>query len=754
MPGYVLALQGLMVAMALAFDWRLVDTFELPKAVVLRTGALLVLWLFCRRQGAPARRQWRLGGLDWPVLAYVLAAAVSSVLSVHAHTSFFGQYRFYFSGFWSAASAACLYFVVSRSWGRFGLERWQKTLLWAGAGVVLYAALQKSGWDPVLGHLGTQNRPISSLGSSVYLGHFLAMLLPLAASRLLLLRALGSRLLMGCFFLLTWYLLLGAHSRGAWLGALMALSVWVVLHRADLFRMKRLFACAVLAAGALGTFGLGTLGPQSLRERMGVFLDPGEDSAATRLELWGMALRMMREHPFGTGPDTFGLVSPAYETLEFRRGAGTRRLATNAHNEALQAGVTMGAPGLAAYLWLHAMLGISLWRRWRNCAVEEKPLWSGLLCSSLALWIPAQFNFHSLSTLTCFWTLMGVAAQRAPEPRPETRGGWAPRGHWLVPALLLASLLHASTVYRADRWHAKAQISMGRKDYAAAYDYAYRAWRLNPWGEGYALLLGNAGYEKGVRQPAGEAGTRCLEEASGVYLDYLRRHPLDANARHHYAVSLLWRARSGQDALVARAIQEEGRALELAPLFPHLWHYLGEFLHFSGDVRAAKKAWVRALEIDPFQEKTRLWLEKYAPRGVFDIYPRRIQVRQIPLGKRFPLSAEREEPLRIINAGSKTLSFRIEPFPLSRALYRIPGGYEPLPRQARVEVSLREAKVSSNQIRLVDVAVEFPAERRYAGRKYFGLIRVRCLDFDVPAELFLELLLETKPGGSLWRSMG
>lgn len=90
----------------------------------------------------------------------------------------------------------------------------------------------------------------------------------------------------------------------------------------------------------------------------------GYSSWVGRLEIWGRALRVIRDHPItGIGFDTlFRVIHARYPTFLIRSGYD----ATHAHNVFLQVALDLGLPGLAAFGWLVVAFGRMLWQVWQG----------------------------------------------------------------------------------------------------------------------------------------------------------------------------------------------------------------------------------------------------------------------------------------------------------------------------------------------------------------------------------------------------
>ena len=180
-------------------------------------------------------------------------------------------------------------------------------------------------------------------------------------------------------------------TRGVWLGCFLAgiylLACW---------RPKWLWALPVLAV--LAYVG----GPSLVRERLRAAMHPSRDPALSiRLEMWRVALRMIRAHPWvGVGPNNIEEVYDLYLPRGTTPEVGYH---SHFHNNFLQFGAERGLPCLAAWVWLMAALGWYTWKLRRQLSTRR---W--IADASLAAWVAFlaegcfEFNFGTSPVLMAF----------------------------------------------------------------------------------------------------------------------------------------------------------------------------------------------------------------------------------------------------------------------------------------------------------------------------------------------------------------
>lgn len=223
-----------------------------------------------------------------------------------------------------------------------------------------------------------------------------AMLIPLALSLLFsadaLYRRIGS-LTIGPIVVM----LLLLQARGAWIAALVGLTVW-----GSLYKRRRLALVPVLLL-AFAFFSI--LADQIPAYRFRAFGKNAAISMEGREAVWLFAIQQLRQEPLGIGIGEY----PRYaRTLGRDYLEAPQR--QNAHNTFLQAGLDTGIVGVASYIviWEYA-----LYASWHAIKRHVKQtLAIGLLaalCTALASGM-LEANWWSNGTAIFSWALFGMAA--------------------------------------------------------------------------------------------------------------------------------------------------------------------------------------------------------------------------------------------------------------------------------------------------------------------------------------------------------
>jgi hypothetical protein len=192
-------------------------------------------------------------------------------------------------------------------------------------------------------------------------------------------------------------------TRGVWLGSFLA-AVYLLAR----WKPRLLWALPIVLASAY----VGA--PSLVRERLHLAMHPTQEPALSiRLEMWRVALRMIRAHPWvGVGPnnieEVYDLYLPAGKTPEVGYHG-------HFHNDYLQFGAERGLPCLASWLWLMAALARYTWKLRRGTPPD--PAKSGrhapashrwIADAAMAAWLAFlaegffEFNFGTSPVLMTF----------------------------------------------------------------------------------------------------------------------------------------------------------------------------------------------------------------------------------------------------------------------------------------------------------------------------------------------------------------
>jgi O-antigen ligase len=486
-------------ALPLAFLPNVVDEFVLPKLLLLRvvlaalTILLLVRWL---NQGAIT---WRRTPIDLPLIAFVGAAALSTVFAINRNLAMFGSYDRW-EGLLTIVSYALLFWLAVQTLTGQSDTRGLTWSLLASAYVVGAVAVLQSGFG-LLG--GGYFRDASgviradvTLAHPDFAGIFLAMLFPIALARVVSRRSFATRVLSANIAIVISLGLLVTFTRAAWAGAIVGVIVVLALRRGKLHVLPVAVASVILVAALVLSVAIVGSRPsasganlaQAFIGRVASSTNVGSGSVASRLNTWRDLPALIAARPIlGWGPDTFGLAYPLYQSSN--RGG---EFFDKPHQETLGIAAAEGIVGLAAYLWMVVAFVGAFWRG--RHLVGAVALFGGWI----AYMVSIQVDFSWIPTAIPFWLLTACAVvtftpkveplRIATFPRriaaPAVAIGAAALMLLLIPGVVLpylADTKYYATQAAADLHTARATIAQARQlaRYEATYAVEAGVYALN-----------------------------------------------------------------------------------------------------------------------------------------------------------------------------------------------------------------------------------------------------------------------------------
>lgn len=551
--GLILAVAGSLLAVAPS----LADPVVVVKLFALSAGTLLA-WLGLLR--TPLYRT----GLDRPLAALWLVMAASSTVSVDPSASVFGIYPQAFYGLVPLALCTALYYAVAMSPGEAEIDLFLATLLAASIPLSVYGISQRLFGDLITGlPLPNHERITSSIGNPVMLGACLAMLCPAALHWSLAKKGwLGpvAGVLMATALALT-------LARGAWLSAASALGLYSWL--TGRIRLGRRSWLALALCAPFVFIGL--------QRTMG-----RADSDVMRVETAKAALSAFAERPIlGWGPDTFLMAFRRHKTEEFlRRTHSAPTVQLSAHNDLLQAAVTLGGLGLLAYLWLIVAVGARLHTLLSGAEVDGRV--AAIAAGLAGLFVQAKLNPIPISALALAAVLAGLVSRKRETLSPSAAK---------ATSALAVCFCAACAVVFARFCAADALFKRGRSivDTTTLADPAFmggveslrRATELDPWRLDYLSQRCDVIFRVTPLVPP-EQARQLLEKARQLTQEGVRLHPGNPMAHELRATALALSWRLGADTL-QEAMREAKTASALDPTFVFSLRRRIEIARASGD---------------------------------------------------------------------------------------------------------------------------------------------------------------------------
>lgn len=566
-----IVLVGLLALSPVVFSRRTAEVFEVPKAAVLLTAALILLWRGLASQLETIRRltpvAWlrtmpsrvvsmaRGDPLGASVGIFLASAVASTFASPNPVQSFYGAPDS-FAGLSVGVATAIVYFASrAASAGRpDSLVRFATAAGLAGAVAATYGLLQIAGLDPMAwsrtATFGREMRIFATLGHPNHLGAYLSMTIPLMIWLAARARG-GLRRWAWILVAMSSVIVLAATlSRGAWIGIAAAGTAWIFLHLLSRRRSQspprgrhpsRSVRIAALAAVALLVFGasavllrhspIGT----NLLTRVRQIASLRAPTTQSRILIWQAGMRMARDHPVrGVGLDAFGIAFPRYRPLEYWK-VEWGFTPTKAHNEAIQILATQGVPGAVAGLLVVLCAGYVVWRcvRRGEASVRAAAIPAGASLVAFLIQDLTSFTVAALGALAA--ALAGWLSAASPRLQPalaEPRVLKSGRKPWALGiAGIPVLVLFAQVVIVPIRAQIAEAVALHTRSEGAAHFQALRrAASLAPWNSTYQNSLGlslltqalaerNQTFRRGLLRDARAAGERAIqmEPENGYY---------------------------------------------------------------------------------------------------------------------------------------------------------------------------------------------------------------------------------------------
>ncbi len=380
---YAIPLAGLFFILIVAPSFYLTamrDVFVFSKAIPLAIGAVL-LWAGLAITGEATFERYLTTG----IMATAAAVLASACFSVDLPLSILGPHQQQFYAILPLGLCVLAFYGTSNSEGMYPTI--VVIMAISGGLVVSLLALTQIGGHGFMAWSIQSNRAGSTFGSPIFLGSYLAMLLPLAWVRR---GEQGEWPRWACraAFVLIAAGLLATRSRGSILAAACGIALIELLKGGKIGKVLKIIIPGVAIVGL-----------------MLLIRKTAHNSDHGRFEVWRIAILAWRAHPIlGWGPDTFSLAFRQFMTQGFidANNGNDKFIQLSAHNDFLQVLSTMGLIGLAAY----SFLSIRVTRLLRN-SLECDPETIGIAGAMLAVFVNAKFNPIPLSVMVIAACLVG-----------------------------------------------------------------------------------------------------------------------------------------------------------------------------------------------------------------------------------------------------------------------------------------------------------------------------------------------------------
>ncbi|HAN87235.1 MAG TPA: hypothetical protein DCQ13_06260 [Firmicutes bacterium] len=251
----------------------------------------------------------------------------------------------------------------------------------------------------------------STFGNANFFGSYLVLVIPIALDRFIRRR----KDISGLVYSILIYALLCTRTRGAWIGATVAIVAYLVINRLSATHRKqdirRIISILLITVAVVLAFN-GLSDNAFMKRYKSIFDDAArvirneeaERAGAGRIFLWRRVILLIKERPL-TGYGIENLREPFTERFgqEVIAVFGNMLYFDKAHNEYLHIAVTTGIPSLIVYLSLVTkVLHVGLTR------LRENDTYCPFVASVLGYLVQAFFNISVVSVAYMFWVFLGI----------------------------------------------------------------------------------------------------------------------------------------------------------------------------------------------------------------------------------------------------------------------------------------------------------------------------------------------------------
>jgi O-antigen ligase len=435
-----------LAAVPLAFNTDTFDVFNLTKFTLATLVALVVIGLWIVESLQSRKLLIPRTGIELPMIALLLASAITTALTFAKVVSILGFYKSY-DGLISIAVFTVIGICTAEV---FDTKQQIRSALYAlafagGIPSAIYGVLQyvtfvtegriKLDWE-LWGQASFKTSAVfSTYGNPNHFAAFLAIVIPIAIVLAVTTTEPPVRWLGWGFVVLATLEVLQAQSRGAWAATGAVALALVVLFQQEVRRRPRILAAVTGAGVALFAFATIALRSRTnLLSRLVSMVAVNDTSSRQRILLWRAGLEAAMDKPiFGWGLDTFRTVFLKYQGMEFFKRYGPNQVANGPHNVFISWLFSAGLLGFAAFLWiLGATFGAAL-RAIRICSKAEvaaekasrrsgvtawpfkewRLLVGGCAVGVLSYLVSQSFNVNQIGITFLFYTLAALTAKGA-----------------------------------------------------------------------------------------------------------------------------------------------------------------------------------------------------------------------------------------------------------------------------------------------------------------------------------------------------
>lgn len=589
----------LCLAAPLLFVKNAYDFANLPQALVIQLGALLLASAWCFAVAAKGNVRLGSGLLALPLLVFLLWASVSFL---YAHNKWEGGRVL--AHWWACG---LIYFLVLNS---MRTEKDCRRLLWGfiiAATINSLLGISQYLWGIDL--IPQSVPPAGTFANKNMAAHFMVLSIPLAGALFITSKRIAWSWFLAAAGVLMLVFLFYTRTKAAWLALAIEITIFgALLLRAKLqkrslrlprFKYAAAGTCLLLAAVMMNTgpegFGRGFSSVVS-QIAPAVVDDQGESvrsipyaSKGLRLDIWRNTLEMIKDRPLlGFGLGNHKVFYPVYHSKAVTEQVFSETVQLhNVHNDFLQMFSEMGLPGILAALWTALIFLKIVFRLPTSAPLRIETI--ALAIAGAGILVNSLFCFPLERAIPPFAlaVYMGIAAfaymGKGKETNLSTRARYAAAlacAAFMIAFLWTASL--AGRVLTADQHYFKVSSLEKISAWEPLIREAEKAYALDPRRLTTLSYMGRAYVETGKHEKAIEVLRKIVEG-----------YPYHINALLNLGVAMSNLGR------MEEALETYRRVLSIKPNYAKAYNNMGNIHMNLDEMEQAVESFRKAAQLDP-----------------------------------------------------------------------------------------------------------------------------------------------------------
>jgi len=528
--------------------------------------------------------------INIPVLVFILFASMSYSCTFSTGMNFVSL-----TGYWNIICMIIFFSITVNYYITEQSAYHMKTAIIVFSVISIYGICQQFGLDYYEWIQKSSNfESISTIGNSNLLGLFLNIAFPLPVVYGINSRTIRGKILYFLSSMLILICLYFTYCRGSILALLLSLPFWLLIFRVKIKRI--LIYLLIIIIPLMGT---GILYRETFMPEIKKFTHI--ESIQVRIFLWKTAVKMIIEHPFGTGFNSY-----TYYYLKYREGepqVNRNRLACaeNSHNEFLDIAISTGLPGLLSFVMFTGMIIIGGFRKLPELSGESKTIMTGSLLCLIAYIINLNTVFSEISSQIFFWFFLGIVLAEQIKNNGNRKiyslKKIAPVKNIFIFCLLILTVFlqwKSMLPFLAESYMHAGQEEMEKGNFKEATDKITEALNMAPQNWDYWLTMAKTFEGALNKMPENK------ELAEGAILAY--KTSINLNPLNPYPHADLGRLYSIHSNIAGKnsmdmSIEEYEYAIKLDPFNMFFYNDMGTTYLLKGDIDNAIYCYRRSLEI-------------------------------------------------------------------------------------------------------------------------------------------------------------